>query len=373
MILAAFPNDPISAYVAKGEIKENYFNPGGMFDQVHLITLAKEDVPPRMVQGLAGRARLFIHPIGRPNPLTLPFFFDPVTKLVKAIGPDLIRAHNAWAGGAMAVYAGKRLNIPALVFLHIENDQRRKYDRGLKFRLVKPLEKYSLKNSTAAVCVSGFLEGYARRNGAKRTATVYNKVYTAQFARPAPEIFHDPVRILYVGRLDPQKAPDVLLRAVAMLGPERQVELTLIGQGSLKPSLVGLASKLGLGDRVRFIDSVDHAEIQNRYHQADIFALATHYEGFCIPVLEAMAAGLPVLASDTPPLDEIIGEAGLIVDKTPEAFARALETWLDDPSQALDLGRRAAQRAKELDGEVMEAREVELYMDILKNHQGGGS
>ena len=60
--------------MAKGEIKENYFNPGGMFDQVHLITLAKEDVPPQMVQGLAGRARLFIHPIGRPNPLTSALF-----------------------------------------------------------------------------------------------------------------------------------------------------------------------------------------------------------------------------------------------------------------------------------------------------------
>ena len=84
-----------------------------------------------------------------------------------------------------------------------------------------------------------------------------------------------------------------------------------------------------------------------------------------------MAAGLPVLASNTPPLDEIIGDAGLIVDKTPEAFGRTLAGWLDDPGPALALGRRAALRAKELDGEVMEAREVELYKDIMDKYQGG--
>lgn len=365
MKLVAFPNDPISAYLAKGEIKENYFNPGGMFDQVHLITLAKEDAPPKEVRSLAGEAELFIHPIGRPGPLTLPFFLDPVTKLVKAIGPDLIRAHNPWAGGTMAAYAGKRLGIPALVYLHIENDERRRFDRSLKFRLVKPLERYSLKNATVAVCVSDFLEGYARRYGARRTATVYNKVYTAQFARPAPEGFHDPARILWVGRLDPQKAPEVVIQALAALPPEKRAELTLIGKGSLEPSLRRLVAGLGLEDRVRFIGAVDHAGIQEHYHRADILALATRYEGFCIPILEAMAAGLPVLASDTPPLGEILGGTGMIVDNTPEAFAQVLEGWISDPGPALALGREAARRARELDGEVMEAREVELYRELL--------
>ncbi len=147
--------------------------------------------------------------------------------------------------------------------------------------------------------------------------------------------------------------------------------MTLIGRGSLRPSLERLASELGVAERVRFIDSVDHARIQEHYHQADLLALATHYEGFCIPVLEAMAAGLPVLASNTPPLDEIIGPTGLIVEKTPEAFARALASWIDDPGPALALGRAAAKRARELDGEVMEAREVELYREILNRARGG--
>ena len=371
--LVAFSNDPVSAYLAKGEIKENYFNPGGLFDQVHLITPAQEDVSPGEVRSLAGRAELFIHPVGRPGFLSLPFLFKPVTRLVRALRPDLIRAHNAWAAGALAVHAGKKLKIPTLIYLHIENDQRRRFDPALKYRLVKPLERYSLRGAAAAVCVSGFLEAYAARYGARRTVTVYNKVYAAQFARPAPQGFHDPVRVLCVGRLDPQKAPDIILRAVASLDPEQRVELTLIGQGSLKPGLERLASELGIADRVGFIGAVPHAEIQKHYRRADIFALATHYEGFCIPVLEAMAAGLPVLVSDTPPLGEIIGETGLIVDKTPEAFGRALGAWIEDPGPALALGRQAAVRAAELDGKVMEDREVELYKELLAGTRGGRS
>lgn len=359
--LLAIPNDPISAYLKKGEIKENYFNPGGLFSEVHLATLAEKDVDPASVQALAGKARLFIHPIGRPNPATLPLFFRPMTKLVKIIGPDLIRAHNPWLAGSLAVYTGQRLSIPTVIYLHIENDERRRFDRSLRFRLVKPLEKYSLSRADLVICVSHFLEGYAKRHGARNVATVYNKVFAEQFSRPQPQAFHQPPRILYVGRLDPQKAPEVIIQAVAGL----DFDLTLIGDGSERTRLQELVSRLGLAGRVRFIESVPHASIQEHYHRADIFALASHYEGFCIPVLEAMASTLPVVVSDTPPLPEILGGCGLIVAKEPAAFRRALEKLAAEPGPALEMGRRARQRAEELDGRLMEEREVRLYQELL--------
>ena len=84
----------------------------------------------------------------------------------------------------------------------------------------------------------------------------------------------------------------------------------MIGDGVNRQALELLAADLGLVDRVRFLGSVPHACIQEYYVRADLFALATHYEGFGMPVLEAMAAGLPVVVCDTDPLPEILGECG---------------------------------------------------------------
>ncbi|MBW2619512.1 MAG: glycosyltransferase family 4 protein, partial [Deltaproteobacteria bacterium] len=138
-----------------------------------------------------------------------------------------------------------------------------------------------------------------------------------------------------------------------------------IGDGSERDRLKKLASELGLADRVEFIPTVAHARRQEYYHRADIFALATHYEGFCIPVLEAMAAGLPVVASQTQPLPEILGGCGLIAPNEAAAFRAAIKRLLADGDLALSLGRKAQARAESLDGQVMEEREVRLYRSLM--------
>jgi len=369
--LLAIPNDPVSAYLKKGEIKERYFNPGDLFDQVHLVTLAREDARPEEVQALAGRAELFIHPLGRVNPLSLPYFSRSIRGLAKEIGPDLIRAHNPWLAGTLAVRAGKSQGAPTLIYLHIDNDERRLFDPSLRFRLVRPLENYSLARADLVVCVSRFLAGYARRHGAGRVATIYNKVYLDQFARPRPQSLHSPLRILFVGRLDPQKAPEVIIRALAGPGGRLEAELTLIGDGGRRRELEDLAAKLGLKEQVRFIPSVPNQEIQRHYHRADVFAMATHYEGFCIPVLEAMASGLPVVACPTQPLPEILGSAGLIVEHSAPAFRRAFERLMHEPDLALSLGAAALKRARRLDGKIMEEKEVRLYREIISGRGTG--
>ncbi len=359
--LAVIPNDPISAYLTKGEIKRNYYNPGEMFDEVHLITLASEDVDPRQVQALVGRARLFIHPVGRPSPVDFLAYFPRVARLMRQIDPDLIRAHNPWLGGALAVHAGRRIAKPTIVYLHIENDQRRLFDPQRRFRLVRPLEHYSLTRADLVICVSHFLESYARRYGAKKVATVYNKVYLDQFYRQLPHNRHHPIHILYVGRLDPQKAPHIIIEAVAGL----EARLTIIGDGTEYQKLKNLAERLEVSEKVRFIRTVPNAEIHNYYHQADIFAMATHYEGFCIPILEAMASGLAVVACDTQPLPEVLGDSGLIVSKAPGSFKAAFQSLMADQALSLALGQKAQQRAGRMDGRVMEEREVALYRRLM--------
>ena len=168
--------------------------------------------------------------------------------------------------------------------------------------------------------------------------------------------------ILTVGRLISQKYQACLIRAVARL----DATLTVIGDGILRESLERLVDELQIRQQVRFIRAVPHQEIARYYAAADVFAMATHYEGFCIPVLEAMSAGLPVVASKIPPLMEIVGDTGQLVDNDPEAFAFALQRLIDDSSLRNKMGMMARQRAATLDGSVMEQREAQLYEALMK-------
>ena len=113
-----------------------------------------------------------------------------------------------------------------------------------------------------------------------------------------------------------------------------------------------------------------NSEIQTYYQQADVVAMATHHEGFCIPVLEAMAAGLPVVASSTAPIPEVLGGTGLIVNNEPAAFTQALASLQQDPEHCRALGAAARKRAEDLDGKLMEQREARLYEVLMDCKQG---
>ena len=356
-----FPSDPIRAYHAKGEIKPRYYNPGDLFDEVHLVSLCDEDIAPEKVQLLVGRAKLFIHPIGRPSMVTFPLFFRRALKMVRRIGPDAIRAHGIWHTGSLAVYAGRKLGVPVVVSLHNEYDEQRKYSGQWIYKLVKPLERYTLGHADCAICITEWVEQFAKRHGARRTEIIYNKVYTDQFEPVERAVNGRLPVILSVMRLDRQKDPACLIRAMQ----DVDARLVLIGQGELLGELKRLTCELGLADRVEFIPSVPNTEIQKYYQQADIFAMATLYEGFCIPVLEAMAAGVPVVACDTKPLPEVLGGTGMVVERTPDAFREAYSTLLADPQLRRRLARQGRSRAEQVDGRVMEQRERDLYLNVM--------
>lgn len=358
--LAVIPADPLHKYLAKGEIKSRYWNPCELFDEVHIVSLCPSDVEPEEVQALVGRAKLHIHALGRPTPLTLAWYYRKIRRFIGGLAPSVIRAHGPWHSGSLGAYAGRQLGIPCLVSIHNEMDATRSFDRRLLLRLVRPLEYYTLRNASAVLCVSNYLHEYARRYGARRTITVYNKVYPDQFQGQAGS-GRPPLQVLAVMRLDPQKDPECLIRAVAPL----DLRLKLVGKGELEGRLKALVRELGVEHKVEFVPMVPNSQIHAHYLEADIFALATRYEGFCIPVLEAMAAGLPVVASQTPPIPEILGGTGLLVARNPEAFAKALRELAADAPLRARLGQAARERAASLDGRRMEEREAGLYEALM--------
>lgn len=362
--LVVIPSDPLYKYYEKGEIKARYWNPCGLFDEVHIVSLAPSDIEPEKVQTLVGDARLHIHAIGKPSMWSLPRYYSKMRSLIAEIRPDLIRAHGPWHTGSLAVYSGRKLNIPVLVSVHSDRDAQRRHEPSLLLQMVRPLERYTLSYASVVICVSDYLHAYARRHGAKRTYTVYNKVYCETFAqRTRPR--QGPLKILSVMRLDRAKFPECLIEAIAPL----DVQLKLIGKGELAGALREQVARLGLQERVEFIDQVPNSDIAAHYHEADVFAMATHYEGFCIPVLEAMAAGLPVVASATGPIPEVLAGNGLTVGKNPTEFTEVLASLAADPDRCESLGQAARCRALAVDGTIMEEREAELYRIVMGKRQ----
>ncbi|MEM0129599.1 MAG: glycosyltransferase family 4 protein [Thermoplasmata archaeon] len=150
-----------------------------------------------------------------------------------------------------------------------------------------------------------------------------------------------------MGRVVPHKGFDTALRMLPLL-PE-DVHLVLIGSGPALPRLVGLARRLGVAHRVRFLSDVRDEEVPSYLALGDVFVYPSQnrLEGFGLAIVEAMAAGLPVVIADMPGVREVIeaNREGLLAEPMiPQDFARKVRTLLDDPSRARAMGRVGRQR-----------------------------
>ncbi len=154
--------------------------------------------------------------------------------------------------------------------------------------------------------------------------------------------------VLNVGRLAQQKNQEFLLRALPFL-PD--VHLAIAGDGELRQILVRKAVTLGVQERVHFLGEVAYADIPDFLRAGDLFVFPSRWEGFGLALVEAMHAGLPVIASDIPALREVLQDAdgesaGLLVSPDDSlAWSRAIQRVLQDSSLRTGLSLRAQRRA----------------------------
>ena len=180
---------------------------------------------------------------------------------------------------------------------------------------------------------------------------------------PAPRIrgSDDPLRVLCVGRLVPEKGLAILLQAIAELrGQQHACELILLGDGPERKALEQLTQELEISDVTRFLGAVGQDEIHQWFDWADLFCLPTFAEGLPVVIMEAMASGVPVVTTRITGIPELIehGHTGLLVPPgRPEAIARALLD-LSDRDRAAQIAKAAAKRVAELHNIDEEARKL---------------
>jgi len=186
-----------------------------------------------------------------------------------------------------------------------------------------------------------------------------------------------PLAIGFLGKLTNQKGVDVLLRALAMMPPGRALALDVVGDGPERHHLRALASDLGLGDRVRFLPAVPHAEAPRLLRGFDVLVLPsrtirTSQEHFGRVLIEGMAAGCVVIGTGSGAIPEVIGDAGLVVpEESPEALSNALDRVRSDPALAAALREKGRERVKaRYTWDAIAARLASFYDRVLENPRG---
>jgi glycosyltransferase involved in cell wall biosynthesis len=282
---------------------------------------------------------------------------------------DVVHVHlfpaQLWvAMAAKAVHNGQTTFVTTE---HSTENRRRK-------RILKPIDRWMYRQYASVACISERTREHLVAwlpELSSCTPVIANGIDTARFAQasPAPSgqigTDREKALILCVGRLETAKGQDVLIRAIAMCDG---VELALVGDGVRRNELARLVRQLNVSHRVHFLGL--RTDVPELLKSADIYVQPSLWEGFGIAALEAMAAGLPVIASDVPGLSDVVGDAGVLVPKgSPESLAKVIQQLSKDAPRRQQLGTQCAERASRFDIIRTAEQYAALYSSVRRHER----
>ena len=269
-----------------------------------------------------------------------------IRTLLKQLRPDLVSTHSSKAG-ILGRVAARTLGIPVIFTAHGWA-----FTPGVPSReaaIYTCIERLAAPLASKIITVSEFDRQLALARGvasSQAVVTIHNGMPDV-----APELRADParspVRLAMVARFEPQKDHATLFHALAGL-LDAPWHLDLIGDGALLPEAKELSRRLGLADRIQFLGQ--RMDVDERLAEAQVALLITNWEGFPRSILEAMRAGLPVVASAVGGIAESVGdgETGFTVPRGDvQALGERLKQLLADPALRTRLGRTGRQRYEE--------------------------
>jgi D-inositol-3-phosphate glycosyltransferase len=315
----------------------------------------------------------------------LPDFVDEFTDRVlehlrRHGGADVVHA-NYWLSGVAAHRIKHELDIPFVSTFHTL--ARVKAEGGDPEPGWRDRAEAELINCADAICVScreeeqQFRRLYGDPQG--QIEIIAPGVEHALFgpgdrigARRAIGVAEDAPLLLFVGRIQPLKGPDVAIRALEALG-RPQARLLIVGgaSGATGDGEVErahqLVDELGLHDQVEFVEPLPHHILSTYYRAADVVVVPSRSESFGLVALEAAACGTPVVASAVGGLQSLVdhGHTGFLLDRrNPVDVAKAIAEILDSPQLADTMGAAAAERAARYTWGFAAARLRRLYVDL---------
>ena len=276
----------------------------------------------------------------------LPAFTQQVVAFASGEGRryDVIHSHY-WLSGVAAMQLAWRWNIPHITMFHTLarlKQQANPHEEESPLRL--HMEQRLIQQADAIIATTADERmqlirscGVTAHQVSVIPCGVDLTLFTPQNRGEAREQLSLPARqplLLFVGRLDPFKGPDVLLRSVAMMKKEAQVVIaggTLSGDNDVE-QLRALAQELGIAARVHFVGARPQQELATFYSAADVTVVPSFHESFGMVAVESLACGTPVVATRAGGLTTVVhhGETGYLVPRCPGFFAERLDALLRD-------------------------------------------
>ncbi|MBN1220762.1 MAG: glycosyltransferase family 4 protein [Anaerolineae bacterium] len=293
---------------------------------------------------------------------------------VREFNPDVAHVFFGIPDGPIGWMLKRVYGLPYLISLRgadVPSDEVKRFAK--QYKVLRPFIRWLWRDADALVAVSNGLREYAHDTAPDMPITVIPNAIELSVFTPPPKRGHDgPVRLLFVGRFNAFKNVETLLEAVHLLREKGidNFELQLIGEGERRSNLERLTAEKELTRYVHFLGWVDRETIVARYRQADLFATATTWEGMPNTVLEAMACGLPVVATRASGLGELVQEGvnGYLVDiNDPAALAERLAELINNPYERQRMGKESRKIAeREFAWEYITEQYVEIYRRLRK-------
>ena len=269
---------------------------------------------------------------------------------------DVVHVHQAGetVGYCLAYALARRMGLQAKLVLSIYAPRTYAFPRSIG----EVITALSCHGADLVLSLSEFSKhdiGRAYRVPRSRIAVTYAGVDSSFTTQPSQQkrSEDDPFTILFCGRLNgphEQKGVDVLLKSFPTVLKSHKAELNIIGTGPRLAQYQALAGELGISKEVHFLGFVEHQEMPRQYQQANLFVLPSRRESFGLVLAEAMACGLPVVATTAGAIPEVVedGVTGLLVPSDDaEAFAAAVVSLLSDHKRMKAMGTAGATRVSE--------------------------
>lgn len=288
---------------------------------------------------------------------------------------DTIFLHYPFFGTAEIIWLYKLLHKNKKIVIHYHMDV--KQSNFFNYALAWPsnlIKKSLLKQADIITCASlDYIENTSIKNFYAKNKNKFSEipfgVDTNKFEPAINKTTNMQPTILFVGGLDKAhyfKGVDILLEAASII-PNKNWVLKIVGRGDLVPIYKKQAEKLKISNKVFFLDNISNENLPKIYQQADIFVLPSinKNEAFGLVLLEAMATGLPLIASDLPGVRKVFedGQEGFLFKSgEKEALAKKIESLLNDSKQRIKMGLKARELAlAKYDFSKVEKKIIEIF------------
>lgn len=334
--------------------------------QVHVISCAQR--PMQSPEKLA--ANIWYHSLWVPRSGWMRTLYQgcirAVRKKLREIGPDIAHGQGTERDCALnAVFSG----YPNVLTIHGNMRLVAKVEKKFYWRLAAQLERFTLPRSDGIVCITHYTQA-AVAGPAKQTWVVPNAVDAGFFdLAPSPEPGAPPI-ILCVGAIGVRKNQNAFIRALDPLAARQPLQVLFFGSvSSDEPYGREFFQLLATRPWCRHLGFANRDTLKSHLKKTALLALPSLEDNCPMVVLEAMAAGVPVVAANVGGVPDLVedGKTGLFCDPhIPESMAAAVEKMLSQPALAQAIAHEARGRAKErFHPKVVAARHLEIYREVV--------